>query len=61
MYDVIIIFKDNSYILLSNVSNYSWNKVEGAVIVEINGYRQFFNKKSIKCIGIGIFEELKNG
>lgn len=61
MFDMIIIFKDNSRMLIPNVSHYRWNESMGAVSVEIDGYRQFFNIDCIKCIGrvedIGTFEK----
>lgn len=52
MFDAIIYFTDNTHIIVPNASNYNWGEVEGAVSVETNKNRLFFNKSHIKCIGI---------
>ena len=52
MFDAIIYFTDNTHIIVPNVSNYSWGKVEGAVSVElVDNKRLFFNMSHVKCIG----------
>lgn len=62
MFDVIILFRDNTRITLSNVSHYSWDGLRGVVCVGINENRQFINKDDVKFIGrvqdVGTLENL---
>lgn len=51
MFDAIIYFTDNTHIVVPNVSSYQWGKVEGAVTMEVDDTRLFFNISHVKCIG----------
>lgn len=51
MFDVIVYFTDNSHIIIPNVSTYSWEAVDGAVAVKVDGRWLFFNKSNVKYVG----------
>ena len=50
MFDAIIIFKDNTEMIIQNVIKYTWGEVPGVVTVEKNDFRQFYNADEVKCI-----------
>lgn len=51
MFDAIIYFTDNTHIIIPNASSYSWGKVEGAVTVDVDNTRLFFNITHVKYVG----------
>lgn len=51
MFDAIIYFTDNTHMIIPNASTYSWEEVDGAVTVEVDKQRMFFNISHVKCIG----------
>lgn len=50
-FDVRVVFNDGEILQLHSVLNYGYFETSNSYYVEINGYRQFFNKEQVKYIG----------
>lgn len=51
VFDVIVEFFDGQRLEISNVNDYGYNNSTNSYYADKNGYRQFFNKDTVKYIG----------